>query len=79
MKNREKIKQKMFDKGIQVGYHYQPNHWLSYYKGDNALSFPITEKIFPELMSLPLHPDLSIDDVKYISKQLIDQVGNSNE
>jgi len=79
IKNRKEIQQKMLQKGIQVGYHYQPNHWLSYYKGDNALSFPITEKIFPELMSLPLHPDLSIDDVKYISKQLIDQVGNSNE
>jgi dTDP-4-amino-4,6-dideoxygalactose transaminase len=79
MKNRKHIQDELLAKGIQVGYHYQPNHWLSYYKSGNALSLPITEKIFSELMSLPLHPDLSIDDVEYISKQLIDQVGNSNE
>ena len=63
MNDRKKIQQKMLEKGIQVGYHYQPNHWLSLLK--------ITENIFPELLSLPLHPDLSFENVETTAKQLI--------
>ena len=70
MNNRKDIQQKMLEKGIQIGYHYQPNHWLSLYKHDNVLPLFITEKVFPELMSLPLHPDVSIDDVEYIANEL---------
>ena len=63
MKNRKEIQQKMLEKGVQVGYHYQPNHWLSYFKNDKALPLSVTESVFPEIMSLPLHPDLSNNDV----------------
>jgi dTDP-4-amino-4,6-dideoxygalactose transaminase len=77
MKNRDKIKQNMLEKGIQVGYHYQPNHYLSYYKDNKALPLPITEKIFPELISLPLHPDLSNDDVEYVVSELNKIVGKT--
>jgi len=71
MKNRKGIQQKMLEKGIQVGYHYQPNHWLSYYKDQNEDPLPITEKYFPELLTLPLHPDLSFSEIKYVSENLI--------
>ena len=70
MKNRSEIQQKLFKKGIQVGYHYQPNHWLSLYKNDASQSLPVTDSVFPELMSLPLHPDVSQKDVNYIANEL---------
>jgi len=70
MKNRKEIQQNMLEKDIQVGYHYQPNHYLSYYKDEQALPIPITEKIFPELMSLPLHPAVSGSDVEYVVSEL---------
>ena len=79
MKNRKEIQQKMLEKGIQVGYHYQPNHWLSYYENDNLLPLPVTEKVFPELMSLPLHPDVLDKDVEYIVNELIEIVENTIE
>jgi dTDP-4-amino-4,6-dideoxygalactose transaminase len=70
-KNRKEIKQLMLEKGIQVGYHYQPNHWLDFYKDYKAMPLPITDSIFPEIMSLPLHPDLSISEVEFVAGNLI--------
>ncbi len=70
MKNRKEIQQKMLEKGVQVGYHYQPNHWLSFYNNDKALPLSVTESVFPEIMSLPLHPDLSNNDVEYVVDEL---------
>jgi dTDP-4-amino-4,6-dideoxygalactose transaminase len=70
MKDRKRIQQKMLKKGIQVGHHYQPNHWLSLYKNDESQSLPVTDSVFPELMSLPLHPDLTEEDINYIVTEL---------
>jgi dTDP-4-amino-4,6-dideoxygalactose transaminase len=70
MKNRKENLQQMLDKGIQAGFHYQPNHWLNYYKDETALPLPATDLVFPELMSLPLHTDLSESDIIYIVSEL---------
>lgn len=45
---------------IECGIHYQPNHLLSYYATDYKL--PIAEKLFAELLSLPLHADLTREE-----------------
>jgi len=71
MKNRKQIQKKMLEKKIEVGYHYQPNHWLSYYKNEKASPLPVTDAVFPELLTLPLHPDLSEQDVVYVASELI--------
>ena len=70
MNNRKDIQKRMLEKGIQVGYHYQPNHWLSFYKDDKTLPLSVTESIFSNLMSLPLHPHLSNNDVEYVAGEL---------
>jgi len=70
MKDRNHIQQEMLEKGIQVGYHYQPNHWLSLYKNDESQSLPVTDSVFPELISLPLHPDISEQNVDYVASEL---------
>lgn len=71
MKSRKIIQKKLFDKGIEVGYHYQPNHWLTFYKNDKKKPLPVTDSIFPELISLPLHPDLTEENVDYVVSELI--------
>jgi dTDP-4-amino-4,6-dideoxygalactose transaminase len=71
MKSRKELRENLLDKGIQTGYHYLPNHWLSFYEKNPVIPLTNSELIFPELLSLPLHPDLSIDDVKYVAKELI--------
>ena len=42
--------------------HYKPNHLLAYY-GGGAVSLPCAERLYTELLSLPLHPGLSDADV----------------
>lgn len=76
LKNRIKLQEIMLEKGIQIGYHYQPNHKLSFYKDINIKQLKITDSISSELISLPLHPDLSIDDIRFISKTLINTINN---
>ena len=71
MSNRESIKKKMLSKGIQVGFHYQPNHWLSFYQDAQQTPLPVTDALFPELLTLPLHPEIAKVDVEYIASVLI--------
>jgi len=63
---RDKLKQLLEENSIPTGLHYKPNHLLSFYKTDYNL--PITEKLYSEIITLPLHPELKISDVVYICK-----------
>ena len=65
---RDVIKQQLLEKGIQTGIHYKPNHLLDFYKGDFELMN--TEQYYSEILTLPLHPDLSKADINYICTSL---------
>ena len=64
--NRDSLRDFLERKNIPTGIHYKPNHLLSFYGGAKE-SLHITEKIYSEILTLPLHPDLEISDVEYIS------------
>lgn len=67
---RDKVFDALINVGIECGIHYYPNHLLSLFKTDYAL--PNTELLHSELLSLPLHADLSEAD----QLQVIDSVLN---
>ncbi len=69
LKKRDDIRKKLLKKGIQTGIHYYPNYKYKKYKESNK-KFPNTEKIFKEILTLPLHPELNKSSIKYISTQL---------
>jgi dTDP-4-amino-4,6-dideoxygalactose transaminase len=71
MKNRHEIQSKLLELGIQTGIHYQPNHMLSFYKKEGEIQLPVTEAIYPELLTLPLHPQISEIEVKYVVDNLM--------
>lgn len=72
MMNRESIQKKLLELGIQTGVHYQPNHSLNYYhQGDDAQPLENTNEIYPELLTLPLHPDLSEKNINYVVRELV--------
>ena len=48
------------DDGIETGTHYQPNHLLSYYATEYSLK--VTEELAQQLLSIPLHPDVTDAD-----------------
>ena len=68
---RDSLRASLQEKGIETGIHYKPNHLLSYFS-DKCSQFPITEMLFSELLTLPLHPGLSEDDICYISEAVKD-------
>ncbi len=70
MQNRDFVVNAMGEKGIQVGYHYQPNHTLEFFEQNNS-SLPNSEQVFPKILSLPLHPELSDIDINIVANELI--------
>lgn len=55
--NRDKLQEYLTENGIQTLIHYPiPPHKQQAYKEWNSLSFPISEKIHQEVLSLPISP-----------------------
>jgi dTDP-4-amino-4,6-dideoxygalactose transaminase len=64
---REKLQQYLMDNGIQTLIHYPiPPHQQECYQFLNNLSFPITEKIIEEVLSLPISPIMELNEIKKI-------------
>jgi len=64
VKNRENFRQKLANKGIETGTHYKPIHKMKMYQTSNKL--PITEKAGKEIVTIPIHPNLSESQVEKI-------------
>ncbi|HWA24556.1 MAG TPA: DegT/DnrJ/EryC1/StrS aminotransferase family protein [Lacunisphaera sp.] len=52
--------------GVETGIHYKPNHLLSLFRGDSP-RLPVTEQLYEELLSLPLHPGLELATIDRIA------------
>lgn len=64
---RDKLQNYLTENGIQTLIHYPiPPHKQEAYKEWNNLSFPITEKIHNEVLSLPISPVMSDEEVKFV-------------
>ena len=62
---RKKLRLEFSENNIEFGTHYKPNHYLSYFNlGEYKLRN--TEILWERLMSLPLHADLSDNEVEKI-------------
>ncbi|MFA6217277.1 MAG: DegT/DnrJ/EryC1/StrS family aminotransferase [Candidatus Omnitrophota bacterium] len=57
--------------GIECGVHYYPNHLLTYF-GSKGKHLPVTEEIYEELLSIPLHPDIKNNTQAFIIKKIKD-------
>lgn len=68
---REKLQKYLTDIGIQTLIHYPtPPHKQKAYKEWNKLSFPVTEKIHREVLSLPVSQVMPDDEVQIITEKL---------
>lgn len=68
--DRDKLRIDMLEKGVETTVHYQPVHLFKHYA---ALSSPLpnTEWVAERLLSLPLHPFLTPDQIDYVCDTLI--------
>ena len=68
---RENLQNYLTEKGVQTLIHYPiPPHKQDAYREMNDLVFPITEQIHNQVLSLPISPVMSNDDVKVIIQTL---------
>jgi len=77
VKAREVMQQRLYQEGIATGIHYPiPLHlqkayrYLGYRRGD----FPVTEELSEEIISLPMYPELTQDDIVMIVEKIKDFV-----
>lgn len=73
VKNRDEVQAKLKEQGIPTAVHYpMPLHlqecfsYLDHKKGD----FPICEQVSDEIMSLPMNPYVTDEEIKYISNHI---------
>ncbi len=69
--DRESFQKKLADAGIATGIHYPtPLHLQPAYKnlGITPGSFPVTERVAREIVSLPMYPELTSEELDFIIK-----------
>jgi len=64
---RNALQQFLKDRDIETGVPYIPNHLHSFYR-EEGLILPETEKAFEEILSLPLHFEISDGDMRQVTK-----------
>lgn len=67
LKNRDQLRAQLIEQGIEAGIHYFPNHRLSFYKKPNDV-LPNTDALYDQLLTLPLHPEVTREDQLKIIK-----------
>ena len=66
--SRDNLQDFLLQQGIQSGIHYFPNHYLTYFKRRGKLIN--TESIYPSLLTLPLHVDMTVKDVISVAQAI---------
>ena len=68
---RDKLREYLQDRNIATGVHYYPNHLYDMYK-PYYRKLPVTESIWKRLMTLPLFPALTQEEIDFIIKCIKD-------
>jgi perosamine synthetase len=68
---RDKLNLYLKDKGIATGVHYMPIHLQPYYRKQVQVTLPIAEKVWTQLLTLPLYPGLTDNEVDYVIESIL--------
>jgi dTDP-4-amino-4,6-dideoxygalactose transaminase len=66
--DRDLLRNHLLSKDIECGVHYKPNHLLKKYQAHCNL--PVTEKIYQEILTLPCHVDLTIEEQSFVIQEI---------
>ena len=67
---RDKVVDRLAQHGIGVGVHYKPNHYYRPFSASARVPLIIAEEAYRQILSLPLHVQLSDEDVHCVSAAL---------
>jgi len=73
--SRDELFSRLASKGIGAGVHYTPLHLLTYYQqhyGYRKGDFPIAEKLYSEILSLPIYSKMTREDAEYVVQAIVD-------
>ncbi len=71
--SRKVIYEELMKENIGVNVHYIPVHKMPYYQqlGYGKETYPVTEKLYEEILTLPLFPKMSVDDINDVITAVI--------
>ena len=81
VKNRGRVKELLAEKGVATGIHYPiPLPFLNAYSylGHKPADFPVAYSMKDEILSLPIHGDMTDEHVEYVISCVKDIVGKEN-
>lgn len=71
VRDRERVQRQLASVGVATGIHYPiPCHLMTPYAAFSEGPLPVAEAAAPELLSLPMYPHLSTEDVQYVADRL---------
>lgn len=74
---RDGVKRYLNDNGVATGMHYRPNHLLTLFaRNQNSSTLAHTDKVYEQLITLPLHSDMNEEDVMYVCNTLKEYMKN---
>lgn len=71
---RERVMQALLDEGIQTGLHYLPVHRMPWFTQNAHRALPETERIGRTIMSLPLFPGMTDEQIERVAKSLLEAI-----
>lgn len=72
-KNRDSFALELKKQGVEVGLHYIPLHFLTYYKNKYSLkvnNFPVALTTYQQVMSLPIYASMENKEVEYVIEKI---------
>jgi dTDP-4-amino-4,6-dideoxygalactose transaminase len=60
--------------GVQTSVHYPPIHLFSAYAGETSRALPVTEKLAPRILTLPLFPHMTDEQVATVVEAVLASV-----
>ncbi len=67
---RDALNEYLSSKGISTGVHYEPVNYFKVFK-NAKISLPVTDKVWKEILTLPLYPGMAEKDFKKITKEIL--------
>jgi dTDP-4-amino-4,6-dideoxygalactose transaminase len=70
--DRGEVRTALAQAGVQTSVHYPPIHSFSAYAGRAGRQLPVTDALAPRLVTLPLFPHMSDDQVETVAQALVE-------
>jgi dTDP-4-amino-4,6-dideoxygalactose transaminase len=68
---RDSLRAFLSERGVGTGLHYIPNHIQPHFAAYSR-RLPVTERLYDEIITLPLYSDMSDDDVSLVQRSVMD-------